>query len=493
MAGPRITSADLDGPRLASLRSLKFLAKEIFGAPWGTVHDELETFLKTSGKRKLVMFPRGHLKTMVVTKAWTIQQALNNPDIRILIANATWDNSRKFLGSIKSYLKTGNVMSQLFGPFESANWNVDECTIRQRKATHDAPTWTTTGLERELTSQHFDLIICDDLVAFENSTTPAQREKVKEYYGMLYALLEPNGTLLAMGTRYHQDDLYAQILADKTFDTFVRTAYTDDRQQAVIYPERFSVESLNEIRRDSQMGSRKFSAQYLNNPIDPDNADFRKEQIKYYEIETRHPGSLYMAVDPAISLSREADYSALVVAGQFQSRKIRVVDYLQKKMVPNDLVDAIFEMVKKHKLHRIGIETFAFQKTLKYDIQRQQRERNIFFSIDEIGKRRGANAEPILSKEARIRRLQPYFEQGLIELRPDMQAMVDEILAFPRGRHDDLIDALSMTLDYLVPSMDGQSQADREPAHNTVGWWLKHHMPKPERSIYQEFFSDLKK
>lgn len=485
----RLTNADLDLPRLGCIKSLKYLAGDVFGAPWGLVHKDLETFLKQPSKRKLIMFPRGHLKTMVVTKAWTIQQALKNPDIRILIANATWDNSRKFLGSIKSYLKAGNVMSQLFGPFESANWNMDECTIRQRQATHDAPTWTTTGLERELTSQHFDLIVCDDLVAFENSATAAQREKVKEYYGMLYALLEPTGTMVVMGTRYHQDDLYAQVLDDPSFDKFVRTAYKDEEQTEVIYPERFSMESLQAIRNDAQMGSRKFSAQYLNNPIDPENADFRREMIKFYEPGSANPTSLYLSIDPAISLSRDADFSALVVAGQFADKRIRVVDYIHKRMVPSDLINAVFELVEKWKLRRIGIETFAFQKTLKYEIQRKQREENKFFSIDEIGKRRGATAEQYQSKEARIRRLQPYFEQGLIEFRPDMQAMVDELLSFPRGRHDDLIDALSMQLDYLVPSNAGKITAPEK--EGTMRWWVKQ-LPEKEVSLYDAFLRDLK-
>lgn len=485
----RISDGDLDGPRVACLRSLKFLTKEVFGAPWGKVHDELSLFLRKSGQRKLVMLPRGHLKSMVITKAWTIQQALLNPDIRILIANATWDNSRKFLSSIKSYLGTGNVMSQLFGKFESSNWNVDECTILQRRATLDAPTWTTTGLERELTSQHFDLIVCDDLVAFENTATAAQREKVKEYYGMLYALLEPTGTLVAVGTRYHQDDLYAQILEDKKFETFIRTAYANDEQTEVLYPERFSVESLAEIRKDTQMGSYKFSAQFMNNPIDPANADFRKEMIRYYDLGSAHPRSLYLSVDPAISLSRDADFSALVVAGQFSDRRIRVVDYIHKRMVPSDLVNAVFDLVDKWKLRRIGIETFAFQKTLKYEIQRKQREENKFFAIDEIGKRRGANPEQYQSKEARIRRLQPYFEQGLVEFRPDMQAMVDELLAFPRGRHDDLIDALSMQLDYLVPSSEGIIRVPEK--EGTMRWWVKQ-LPEKEVSLYDAFLKDLK-
>jgi predicted phage terminase large subunit-like protein len=455
---------------------------------WAPVHDDLAKFLKYgTSKQKLILLPRNHLKSAIVTQAWTIQQVLTNPNLRVLISCNTWENSRKFLGAIQKYL----VLSPLnifYGDFVSPHWNQDECTIRQRKQILVAPSWATTGTEKQQTSQHYDLIVHDDLVDEENSRTPELREKTKQVYRNSWDLLEPGGRMVVMGTRKHQDDLYSEILDQPGWDQMVRQCYTDHTRTSVLFPEKFTLESLDNLRKIK--GSYFFAAEYLNNPIDEEAADFKADWIKTYAAGTPHPSTLYLTCDPALSLSRDADYTAMVVAGQFADKRIRVVDYIHRRMVPSDLVDAIFELVQKWGLHRVGIETFAFQKTLKYEIQRQQRERGIFFSIDELGKRHTGRGEPILSKEARIRRLQPYFEQGLVEIRSDMQALKDELLAFPRGKHDDLIDAFSYQLDFLVPSTAGERK-DPGLKEGTMGWWVKNKMPEAKLSIYDRFFSDL--
>lgn len=312
--------------------------------------------------------------------------------------------------------------------------------------------------------------------------------------------VSPNHHFIANGfvvhnTRYHQDDLYARILEDHQknggWSNFIRNCWRDGREwEEPLFPEKHTVESLRGIY-NKPGGKYHFSAQYMNNPIDPESADFRQEWVRYYEPGTPNPASLYMTVDPAISLSRDADFTAMLVGGKFSDHKIRIVDYVHKRMLPNELVDEVFRMVEKWHLHRVGLETFAFQKTLKYDIQNQQRQRGIFFSIDELGKRSGVN-ENVLSKEARIRRLQPLFEQGLFEVRGDMADFVDELLAFPRGRHDDLIDCAAWMLDYLVPS---QNRVAVSPVpYNSMGWWVKNHS-KDEAgvSVYDRFMADLRR
>lgn len=411
-------------------------------------------------------------------------QMLANPDIRILIVNATESNATKMLRYIRGQLSRGSLLSQYYSGFETDVWSQEELLIRQRKIQQVAPTFLAAGLQKTLTSQHFDLIIADDLVEPDNVRTPEQREKVYEFYLSLFDLLEPQGKIVVIGTRYHQDDLYSKILdendAHKNWSVFTRSCYNPDG--SVLFPEKFSHPQLDDIKKKSFY---HFSTQYLNNPIDPENADFKASQIKYYDPTTANPGSLYLTIDPAIALGRDADYSALIVAGMFGDRRIRVVDALHKRLIPSDLVDEVFKLVKKWGLHRVGIETFAFQKTLKYDIQRKQRESGTFFSIDELGKRHSGRGEQILSKEARIRRLQPYFEQGLVEIRSDMQELRDELLAFPRGKHDDLIDALSYQLDYLVPSLNTQTTRV-EPIHGSMQWWLGK-LPEPKLSIYDRF------
>lgn len=492
----KVKDEDIEVIRKAALTDLGFLCREMLSMrDWGKIHDELALFLHTSGRRKHIELARGHLKSSIVTKGWTIQQVLRNPNVRILLANAVWDNSRKFLRSIQKYVGSGSLIEMYFGRFVSDHWNQDECTVTQRGVILDAPTWATTGIEKEQTSQHYDIIIADDLVARENCMTPEQRERVHIYYKDLMDLLEPDGTLIVIGTRWHQDDLYAQIIeeneeAEKTqkkkpWDLFIRTAYNPDG--SVTFPEKFSLDYLDQLR--ASKGPYEFSAQYLNNPIDESAADFKKAWIRKYEPGTPHPHSLYLTVDPAIALSADADPSAGIVAGQFGDRRIRVVDYFHKRLNPSGLVDAIFDMVEKWKLLRIGVETFAFQKTIKYQLQEEQRRRNRFFSIDELGSRRGGK-EPMLTKEARIRRLQPYFEQGLFEIRSDMKELEMELLAFPRGRYDDLIDALSYQLDYLIPSQDRVKTSQVVPG--SFRDIVRKSWNAQPGSMYERFLSDLR-
>lgn len=481
----------LEDTKAWNAKSLKYLCTKFLGTPhWSQVHNELDMFMRSAGNRIHIELPRGHLKSHIVTKGWAIQQFLRNPEIRILIVNATEENAVKFMRTVERHIGKGSILEKLYGSFETSVWNQNEFIIRQRTTILDAPTMMAAGLQKTLTSQHYDVIIADDLVEPDNSRTKEQREKVYDFYLSLFDLLEPQGRIVVIGTRYHQDDLYARILDEnalhKNWSVFVRSCYNPDG--SILFPEKFTQTQLDDIKKKSFY---HFSTQYLNNPIDPENADFKSSQVKYYDPTTPHPTSLYLTVDPAISLSRDADYSGCVVAGQYQDRRIRVVDCLRRRMVPSELVECIFELVMKWRLHRVGIETFAFQKTLKYELQRKQRETGIFFSIDELGKKHSGHGEAILSKEARIRRLQPYFEQGLVEIRSDMQDLRDELLSFPRGKHDDLIDALSYQLDYLVPSSE-KSVISKAPVHGSMGWWAKK-IPEPAMTIYDRFFQDVRR
>lgn len=502
----KLTTQDLEIGKKAARLSLKWLCQEMLWKnqaqkEWAGCHDDLAAFLRRPAQRKLILFPRNHLKSSIVTKAWTIQQMLVNHDIRILIASDTWDNASKFLKSIEKFL-VHSPLNVFFGSFMSDHWTQDECTVRQRKQILDAPTWATTGIEKEQTSQHYDLIILDDLVARDNCGTKELRDKVKQYYRDSLDWLEPGGRIVVLGTRWHQDDLYGLLLDESSgFDVLRKEVYTDDTQTAVIFPQKFSIDYLQQLRKPVALGGKgayEFASQYLNNPIDQEAADFKLPWIKFYDPATPHPAQLYLTIDPALSLSRDADYTAMVVAGMFNDRRVRVVDRRRVRVVPSELVDNVFELVEKWRLHRVGIETFAFQKTLKYEIQRQQRERKIFFSIDELGKRHTGRGEAALPKEARIRRLQPFFEQGLVEIRSDMQDLVDELLAFPRGKHDDLIDALSYQLDYLVPSVQDRVQVSEDFRAGADGrmrptghWWNKQ-IRAPELSTYERFMADLK-
>lgn len=179
--------------------SLRGLCEGFLGyKDWDIIHDDVEVFLRKPARKKALIMPRGHLKSTFVTIAYSIQQILKNPNIRILIGNQVWDMSRKFLNEIKEQLERSQL-KYLFGDFVSAKWNADEIIVKQRTKAFKEPTILTTGIESETTGGHFDTIILDDLTGLQNSQTPEQREKTKRYKRSMINLLEPGGLLIEIG------------------------------------------------------------------------------------------------------------------------------------------------------------------------------------------------------------------------------------------------------------------------------------------------------
>ncbi len=210
-------------PHVAALkkgceRDLGFLCKTMLKMDaWDTLHDDMARFLAESGPEKMILVPRGHLKSSIVTVGFAIQQLLINPDIRILITNAVWNRSRQFLRQISDYLTFNSPLKHIYGEFRvpEKTWTRDEITIAQRKSpTVKEATISTAGLETALTGGHYDLIIHDDLVEESNINTKEQLEKVINFYRNSRPLLDPGGRMIIVGTRWAEDDLYGMILKE---------------------------------------------------------------------------------------------------------------------------------------------------------------------------------------------------------------------------------------------------------------------------------------
>ena len=150
-------------------RDLKFLCGQFFKWDlWDAVHDDMEVILRKPSQRKALVLPRDHSKSTFITVGWTIQNILKNPNIRILIANEVWDNSRKLLRQIKDQLEKSDL-KHLFGDFSSNVWNADGIIVKQRWKAQKDYTVGTTGTEAESTGGRYDLIINDDLMGLQNS------------------------------------------------------------------------------------------------------------------------------------------------------------------------------------------------------------------------------------------------------------------------------------------------------------------------------------
>jgi predicted phage terminase large subunit-like protein len=199
---------------------------------------------------------------------------------------------------------------------------------------------------------------------------------------------------------------------------------------AALWPEMFPPEELKERRR--QMGSVIFDLQYQNDACKAQGAIFSEEWLKRWD---RLPETLtvYQGVDLAISDSALADYFAIVTIGISEDSAIHVIDTLRARLTFEKQARTILNKALKFEPVAVAIEAVGYQMALSQVLS----ERTLL------------PVKPIVThknKIARAWRLSALFESGKILLGPGQEELMDELLEFPNGEHDDLFDALEMAV-----------------------------------------------
>lgn len=439
--------------------------------PLAPFHQEVCTFIeKRKNKKKLLLIPRGHLKSTIVTVGYSLQQLLADPTKRILIANATYNLACNFLTDIKRHLKFNDKIHLLWGDLSQNpdRWSSNEIALATAKGMHGKkePNITAMGLESNLTSQHYDIIIGDDLVNKDYVNTADQIQKTINFYKESLNLLEPNGQFILIGTRWHDSDLYGWIMDNDNniisdFEVMTKRAYEGDLYGDdfnPLFPDKFKRSHLKKLRE--QQGPYFFSSQYMNDPIPSDEADFKKDWFSYFEFNDLkgRPLNKFTMIDPAISTEKEADFTAIVTAGLDDHNNVYILDIRRIKANPQGVIDEIFKVYEQWHPILMGIEEVAFQKALRYSLHQEMNNRNIWLPLREV-KPQARN------KDQRIRGLQPLYANKKMYHNKSVNNnmhLEDELLRFPRGKHDDVIDALSYGLDFWYP---GKRKVSRRSKH----------------------------
>lgn len=424
----------------------------------GTFHKELCHFVTDNiHKKKLILIPRGHLKSTLVTIGYSVQQIAKNPNIRILILNATWQMAVDFVTEIKNHLTKNEYLKELYGDLANnpTEWSQDRITLQRTDQNIKGPTVWASGIESNLVGSHPDLIIMDDLMTRDNTNTREAIEKIILRYKDALDLLEPGGQLIVIGTRWVESDLYSWFM-DKdlgirqSYDIMIKRAYTGDLITGEgfdsLWPAKFTLKELQDRQREK--GWYEFSAQYLNDPVPEEDADFKREWFQYYNYEEVRGQNVktIMSIDPAISLEKDADYTAITVWSIDQFGNIFNRDLQRGHWKPSSIIEAIFTMYESWHPDMILLETVAYQKALAYSLREEMQARKRFLPIVEI-------KQHDKSKDQRIRSLQPLYAAKKVFHRKELSLnpyLEEELLKFPRARHDDIIDSLSMALDYLI-------------------------------------------
>lgn len=297
---------------------------------FGDCHRELISWKTEHGKRReLIIMPRGHLKSTILTVGWTMWRVYHNPNIRIFVGTATKELALAFIREIKTYFEDPWLQQHLWNSrphimgrmiplmdrlARQRRTEIDETEAEDKKVIWrgDAiqvlrsqilkePTLTVGAVGVQHTGFHFDELKMDDVVNYDNIKTPEKLKRLIRWYDDLNSVLDSEredtalktllptkakqysktgGRVTVVGTRYAAEDWYNQVLLKKTWATYERNIYQngENPSEGYLWHEAWN-EEIEMDKRDETTAA-VFASQYLNKIINPEEQVFAFENIR---------------------------------------------------------------------------------------------------------------------------------------------------------------------------------------------------------------------
>lgn len=306
-----------------------------------------------------------------------------------------------------------------------------------------------------------DLVIIDDPQDEEDSRSETVTETDWDWFLSDVLFLGKDTRIFLIGNNLGERCIIERVLAagpELKFQT-ARIPILDERGRSA-WPQKWPAHEI-EAEREAFALQGKTDVWYRNKMcqcISPESQKFKREYFRYFEPTLKTDGmNIYTTVDLAISNKPNADYSAIVTVGVNGEGHWFVLDIEYGRYDPTTTMDAIFAAVQKWRPLAVGIEMVAYQAALEHFLQREMPKRGTFFRIQPL------RAEK--KKELRIDALQPRFAVGCVWFRARarwLEKIEAELLAYPNGAHDDVIDALAYV-----------EQMAAEPFHMKGGDWTR--------------------
>jgi len=431
--------------------------------------------------RLLINVPPGAMKSLIVNVFWPAWEwgPRRMPSMRYVCASHSMDlavrDSTKMRRLIQSewYQDRWGDIVQLTGD-QNAKTKFENTKTGFRQAVAAG----------SITGARGDRVIIDDPLSVDDANSDAVRASVIEWFEQAVPtrLNNPDrSAIVVIMQRLHEEDPSGIILekqADEYDHIMIPMEYDPDRAA----PTMLGWEDPREIRgelyfedrfprhvveRDKKiMGSYAVSGQFQQTPTPDDGGIIRRSSWQLWEGE-RFPDFDYIiaAVDTAYTEKTENDYSAMTVWGVFSEDpvadaaktgagyaiervykqphpKAMLVYAWQERLAFGDLVQKIAQTCTRFPISRVLIEDKAAGIPVATELRRLYANKGFAVQLDNPGS---------TDKTSRLYSVQHLFEEKMVYA-PD-KSWADEVITqcqkFPKSKHDDLVDTVSMAMRYL--------------------------------------------
>jgi predicted phage terminase large subunit-like protein len=433
--------------------------------------------------------PRGHAKSAYLSNAFPLHQVVFQKRKYILIISETDAMSKKFIEYVSNSLKFNELLREDFGELLSPKSQLNERDNQESFLSKAGCLVESSSMGKQMRGKRNgayrpDLVICDDLESSKNTNTAELREKNLHWFNsVVMPIGDPDRTAFVyMGTAVHQSSLLFDVMkrsdfqsklfsaiispperADlwDIFDQLLRDQEDPDRKETalafyemnkeemdkgvqVLWKQRWSY--VNLMVEKSNMTSKSFASEYLNNPIDEESQIFNQKRMTFWDYGELDDKNLeiFGAWDMAFGKSNRSDYNAVVIVGrERRTGVIYVLHTWAEKCPAHKAMEKALEIIKEYRPRTFAVETVQGQ----FDLYRQlreamQKQRVYFTKLKPITTNRSHG-----KKEERIEQMEPLFENGVLRPHATQRLLLEQLEMFPFGDHDDLPDSLQMCMD----------------------------------------------
>ncbi len=416
--------------------------------------DALDEVERGECDRLLVMMPPGSAKSTYGSVYFAEYFVGRNPQLSVIAASHTAELAERFGRRVRN-----GVADQQFKTLFNVELAADS-TAAGRWSTNHGGEYTAVGVGGSVTGRRGDLIIVDDPVrSREDADSERIREKTWDWWvNDLMTRGKPGCRMVVIGTRWHEDDLQGRLLEREPEKWRViklpMIAGENDPLKRKPGERLWHEWFTDEMVQQAQADPRSWISLYQQEPRPTEGAEFRRSWICRYNDKPTKSNKVIL-VDPAGDPMNKSggkrklsDRTVMWVVALAPDQNAYIVDGIIDRLNLTQRVDRLFELHRKHKPMQVRYERYGMMGDVEA-IRAEQERRQYRFKVTEVA---GA-----VEKNARIRRLIPWFEGGRIwfpqqlkytdvqEREHDLiQELVEvEYATFPVGRFDDGMDCLA--------------------------------------------------
>jgi predicted phage terminase large subunit-like protein len=405
---------------------------------------------KESPRLMLFMPPR-HGKSELASKTFPAWHLGRNPKHEVIASSYAADLAMDFSRKVRGLI-ADNQYGSIF-----PNTALDKkSSAAERWNTSKGGGYVAAGVGGAITGRGAHIGIIDDPIKNrEDAESATNRQKIKDWYtSTFYTRLAPGGGVLVILTRWHDDDLAGWLIEQGKeggdqweIVRYPAIAVADEKYRLkgqALHSDRYPVDALDRIKR--AVGDRDWSALYQQNPVPDEGAYFQKDWFKYEEnTPPTEEMKIYQAWDFAIGQQEHNDYTVGATIGIDKESRAHILNIARGKWDALDIVENIIDQYELYKPQFVGVEKGQIEMAIGPMLKKRQRERKVFFVTEDLktGRR---------DKQARARPLQGRLQQGMIYFPKHAEFMNEarnELLRFPTGKHDDIVDALAWCFQML--------------------------------------------